>query len=36
MPLSAMGRVKAKDVSPKGEQSNRKVFPRLWLVGKSG
>ena len=29
MPLSAMGRVKAKDVSPEGEQSNRKVFPRF-------
>ena len=27
MPLSAMDRVKAKDVSPKGERSNRKVFP---------
>ena len=29
MPLSAMGRVKAKDVSPKGEQSGRKALPRF-------
>ena len=31
MLLSAMDRVKTKEVSSKGEQSNRKVFPRLWV-----